>query len=152
MSKMNINNNLHSFLKKNKIKIFAGIAAIVTFLPLPQPKNRIRTSNSESNIGSYQSENYISNKKKHIEENIDNINVIKDYDLNQYKLIEDVYKDIPILKTNILGKQYVYRYERKNTGSIESCISCEVADYLGLTELLESKVITDKSLIKYLKG
>jgi len=105
MSKLNTNNSIINFLKRNSIKICAVTMLTLspTFLASCKAKND--NINKQSTTIEYSKED---NLKKHIEQNIDNISVFENQGVGGYYIYEEIYKD-----GNFIGyDQYFIEYSK----------------------------------------
>jgi len=143
MSKININNNIGDFFRKNKVRIsaFALSTIMLGSLVACKTNDKNKTESLPTSI-SQQYEEDLLKLKANIEKNIKHIEVVKDDENKAYQITESKYKQDPIYRIDENGKRYIWGYsEEALMYYTEYTVSYEDAVKLEIDELLESKLI-----------
>ena len=142
MSKLRVNKKIKKFFKKNKRRIVALTlsASLSTGLVYATMNKQININDKTSNNSSSKlNKEDLLKIKSDILDNIESIEVSIN-DNNDYHIIKTNYKETPIYDVNDDNQLYFKSVYIEYTGKEEYDISYYDAVYLGINELLNSKL------------
>ena len=142
MSKLRVNNNIGEFLNRNKFKITAITlaAAWVVGITCGQAfKNHKQPNQVEASLYKLNEEDLMK-IKSNVEKNIDNIDAYMIDDNKAYHIVERKFKENPIYGINENNELYLVKVDSEYMGIVEYDILYTDAIYLGIDELLQSRL------------
>ena len=153
MAKLKLNKNLNETLDKEIMcrglsLALSGVIAI-SGLGIVANNNLKKHLNAKEETNktsiTYLSSNKIDSRdlelKKHIQENISNLEVVVDEDAFSYYITETIYKKVPVYDTNGYGNTYITEYKKEPSDYRQYSITFEKAKELNIEELLQTRIV-----------